>query len=1092
MNKFAFIFTLIIFTTSAIFSQSVIINELYNSSANDEWIELLVVQDGLDMRGWDIRDFSSAGSPIAPLVFTTNALWNNLRSGTIIIVARPENTFAEDLDASDYTLTVKSNNSTYFTGTVFSIAGTSDAVQIRNTVQTHIFGVSWGAANVNSIPSPKVHFTTASTSNTTTFFNGDNVNQLTTVTNWSQNSSTITRGSGNTTANSAWISLLRARPEGSGSVSIAPTLLTGSVDTTIKITYRKDPAFAVNNLRIIVPPEFSWSKNISNVNYTNMTATANVIGDTIYFTDISFNIDSTEITISPITSAIFTGKYKFKTQSGANGSYGDVAPIPVITVYGAAIPISEVKVNDANGASTRIGDLVTVRGIITVSNQFPSPSYIQDNSGGMSIYSVPFSASVNIGDEVLVSGNVTQFGGLNQIENPTLHSIISTGNTVDPLLLTPTQVNNDGIGGIENYEGLLVRLNGVTVTEINGSPVTTWSGATSGKNYRLRGVSPTDTVQIRIDESVNIVGTVAPAGAFDVIGVVSQYKTTSPLIGGYQIMPRFTTDIISTGPLFLVSPEESNIDSSSLTIVWKTINNGTSRVRYGVTANYELGVIAPDNDLRTSHSVTITGLTSATIYNIQAFSVSGTDTSFAGNLIASTTSKSPTTGMINVYFNKTVNTSVSTGEIALSNFDYTSKIVERINNARRSIDVALYSLSGTPGATIASALVNAKNRGVKVRVIGEYDTRTTVPWSTLSTNGIPVINDFYGANDGTGLHHNKFFVFDYRNGAPDSVWVWTGSWNPTDPGTYDDRQNVIEFQDVALAGAYTREFEEMWGSNTDSPNSANSRFGARKINNTPHKFVIGGVPVECYFSPTDRTTSYIGKTLGRAQGSIAVAILSFTRKELADSIIAQKNRLRKTRVIMSNNTDDGNQFSYLQTNGVDVRLKAGTGFLHHKYAIVDAEPFGLTSYLITGSHNWSNAAENRNDENTVIVKDNRVANLFLQEFAARYYEAGGADSIRVSVNEVGSGFPDVYSLSQNYPNPFNPATTIDFTIPKSGLVTLKIYNLLGQEVTSLVNEEMKAGNYRVNFNANGLASGVYFYQLTAGSSNSVKKFTLLK
>ena len=534
MKKFVFIFALMMFATSAIFSQQISINELFNGSAQtDEWIELLVVQDGLDIRGWDLRDFSSTGGPQAPLVFSSNSLWSNLKSGTLIVITQVT-THIEDFDASDYVVTIKTSNSTYFSGNPFNIAGASDAIQIRNASQTHIFGVSWGTANATSIPSPKVHFTGASTSNTTTFFNGDNVSQLTTVGNWSQNSLTITRGSGNTVANSAWINLLRARPEGSGSVSIIPTILNGSVDTTIKITYRKDPAFAVNNLRIMVPPEFSWSKNISNVNYTNMTTTASVAGDTIYFTGISFSGDSTEITISPITSAIFTGNYKFKTQSGASGSYGDVAPIPVITVYGSPIPIAEAKANDANGVSARLGDLVTLRGIVTVSNQFPRPAYMQDNSGGMPIYDSTFANSVTIGDEVLVTGEITQYSGLNQIQNSiVIHSIISTGNTVNPLLVTPSQVNNDGVGGIENYEGQLVRINGVTVTELNGSPVSNWSGGTSGKNYRLTGVSPTDTVQIRIDESVNIVGTVAPSGPFDIICVVSQFKTTSPFIGGY-------------------------------------------------------------------------------------------------------------------------------------------------------------------------------------------------------------------------------------------------------------------------------------------------------------------------------------------------------------------------------------------------------------------------------------------------------------------------------------------------------------------------------------------------------------------------------
>jgi phosphatidylserine/phosphatidylglycerophosphate/cardiolipin synthase-like enzyme len=1074
------------------FTQQVIINEIYNSSSTDEWVELLVVQDGLDMRGWDIRDFSSGGAAQTPLVFSTNSLWSNLRSGTVIVVARSENTFVEDFDPSDYTLTIKSNNTTYFNGTVFSIAGASEAVQIRNASQIHVFGVSWGTANAASIPAPKVHFAAAATSSTSTAFQSDAVSKATDVTNWAQNTATVTRGIGNATANTNWINQLRARPEGSGSVSITPLVMNGNTDTTVLITYKRDAAFSINNLRIIVPPEFAWSKTIGDVSYNNMTATTSVVGDTIYFTGITFNVDSTQIIINNITSPLNTGYYNFTTQSGSGGSYGSVAPTPTMTIYGAPIPIADVKVNDANGVALRLGQLVTVRGVITVSSQFPSPSYIQDNSGGMSIYNVPFSASVNIGDEILVSGKVTQYNGLNQMELPILHSVISTGNTVNPVLATPTQVNFDGVGGVENYEGSLVRLNGVTVTELNGTPVSSWSGGTTGKNYRLTGSSLTDTVQIRIDESTNIAATVAPAGAFDLIGVVSQYKTASPFNAGYQIMPRSTADIISSGPLFIEYPEETYLDSTSVSIGWKTLHPGTSRIRYGLTAAFELGVIEPDNNLNTQHNVSITGLTAATIYNTQAFSVSGSDTSFAGNLIVSTTSQSPTTGKINVYFNKTVNTSVSSGEAANGNYNFTSKIVDRINNAKRSIDVALYSLSGTQGATVASALVAAKNRGVKVRVIGEYDNRTTAPWTTLTTNGITVVSDLYGSNDGTGLMHNKFFIIDYQGGALDSVWVWTGSWNVTDPGTDADRQNVIEFQDVALAGAYTREFEEMWGSSTETPNSANSRFGSRKLNNTPHKFVIGGLSVENFFSPSDRTTYQIGKVLSKAQSSINGSIMAFTVKELADTIISKKNKGKKIRILMEDIAGTGNQYSYLLSNGINILPKGGSGILHHKYVIVDAEPFGGTSYVLTGSHNWSGSAETRNDENTVVVKDNTIANFYLQEFTARYYEASGTDSIKTSVKEIGSEIPYNYSLSQNYPNPFNPTTNIDFSIPTASKVALKVYNILGQEVATLVDGEMKAGNYQVNFNASNLSSGVYFYRLTAGSFVMNKKFTLLK
>ncbi len=88
--------------------------------------------------------------------------------------------------------------------------------------------------------------------------------------------------------------------------------------------------------------------------------------------------------------------------------------------------------------------------------------------------------------------------------------------------------------------------------------------------------------------------------------------------------------------------------------------------------------------------------------------------------------------------------------------------------------------------------------------------------------------------------------------------------------------------------------------------------------------------------------------------------------------------------------------------------------------------------------------------------------------------------------------PVTYSLSQNYPNPFNPSTTIKFSIEKTGLVMLKIYNILGQEVSTLVNQELKTGSYSYSFDASRLSSGVYFYSINSGSFNQTKKMILLK
>lgn len=1070
-------------------AQSVIINEVYNSSGNDEWIELLVVQDSVDLRNWDIRDFSISGTAQQPLVFSNQSLWSNLKKGTVLIVAKAENSFSEDLDPSDYLLIVKSNNALYFSGNAFSIAGTSEAIQIRNNSAVHVFGVSWGSANASSLPSPKVHFTGSSSSNTSVYFNEDTTPELTSTANWTVNGAS-SMGAGNTALNIAWILSLRARVEGSGTVSLTPQVVSGDSVVNLNFNYIRQPQYNINALKIIFPQGFTWSQNAAQVSIENFTAATAVSADTILFSNVSFLNDSVIISIADVTTPIFTGNYQFVFQSGIDVVFGDVSPTPTLTVYGAPIPIAEAKINDENGIGINLGDLVTLRGIVTVSNQFGSPSYIQDNSGGISIYGPTFSNAVQPGDEVLVSGTITQFNGLNQLESPTLHSILSSGNEVEPVLATPSMLSGDGVSGIENYEGRLVRVNGVLVTELNGTTFSNWAY----RNYMLTGSSASDTVQIRIDNDTQIIGMVAPAGRFDVVGVLSQFKTSLPFIGGYQLMPRIPSDVISNGPIIERYPEEVDLTSNSITLDWSTINPGTSRIRYGFTTNYELGVIEPDNDLRTTHNVTVPGLDVATIYNLQVFSVANSDTSFSSNIISSTTSAFPTTGEINVYFNNSVNTSVSSGVNANANANFTDLLIQKLNNAKRSIDVALYSLSGTVGANIATALVNAKNRGVKVRVIGEYDNRNTAPWTTLSSNGIPVINDAFGNNDGSGLHHNKFFIIDYRGGAADSVWVIMGSWNPTDPGTNDDRQNLVMFQDVALAGAYTVEFQEEWGSSTDTPNSVNSRFGSRKFNNTPHNFVIGGVKVQSYFSPSDGTTSRIAKTLGKAEKSINGCVMTLTRRDLADTIIAVKNRGSKTRLVLSNNTDSGTQFSYLQSNGVDIRLKGFTpGLLHHKYAVVDAEPFGYTPYVITGSHNWSSSAENSNDENTVIIQDNQIGNFYLQEFAARYYEAGGTDSINTitSVNQDAE-IPTQFALLQNYPNPFNPTTKIQFEVPMSQKVELIVYDILGRKVKELYNDLAPAGVINIEFRADYLASGMYIYRLKTKDISISKKMVLLK
>jgi hypothetical protein len=123
---------------------------------------------------------------------------------------------------------------------------------------------------------------------------------------------------------------------------------------------------------------------------------------------------------------------------------------------------------------------------------------------------------------------------------------------------------------------------------------------------------------------------------------------------------------------------------------------------------------------------------------------------------------------------------------------------------------------------------------------------------------------------------------------------------------------------------------------------------------------------------------------------------------------------------------------------------------------------------------------NRRAEGTAVVSQ-----LWLKETGVGF-----------SPQQLNDTLPTAYSLEQNYPNPFNPSTVIRYAIPQDGLVTLKVYDITGREVTTLVNEQKSAGTYEARFDAreNGksLASGVYFYRVQAGAFSEVRKMVLLK
>ncbi len=299
--------------------------------------------------------------------------------------------------------------------------------------------------------------------------------------------------------------------------------------------------------------------------------------------------------------------------------------------------------------------------------------------------------------------------------------------------------------------------------------------------------------------------------------------------------------------------------------------------------------------------------------------------------------------------------------------------------------------------------------------------------------------------------HNKFIIADAA--LPDKAWVMSGSMNWTNSNMTDDFNNTLFVQDQSLARAYTIEFEEMYGSTGSLPDVTKARFGAAKYDNTPHQFVIGGRKVESWFSPSDHTTRRITEVLKTAQSEALFALFVFTKEEQAQAIAQAHTNGAQTRGIIDD-TGSGSEYNYLLGNFVQVKLHPDPAILHHKYAVVDAGQALSDPTVATGSHNWSQAAETANDENTLIIHDKNIATLYKAEFEKRWSE-----------NTTSTTQPDAAQTVQLTPNPAENEIFVNG--PTQGSVTVRdtsgkewLYELLHiSGTTRLRLEALPAGNY---------------------------------
>ncbi|MBN8545881.1 MAG: T9SS type A sorting domain-containing protein [Ignavibacteria bacterium] len=157
---------------------------------------------------------------------------------------------------------------------------------------------------------------------------------------------------------------------------------------------------------------------------------------------------------------------------------------------------------------------------------------------------------------------------------------------------------------------------------------------------------------------------------------------------------------------------------------------------------------------------------------------------------------------------------------------------------------------------------------------------------------------------------------------------------------------------------------------------------------------------------------------------------------------------------------------------------------------------GFTLERKSASGSWIKAAEIQGAGTSTKPVEYRFSDNNLTPGTYNYRliqrDFDGRETIYSLLNEIVISVPGQFELGQNYPNPFNPTTVIRFSLPVSGMTSLKVYNETGEEVATLVDGVREAGNYEISFDARGLSSGVYFYTLSSGEFSQTKKLVLMQ
>jgi phosphatidylserine/phosphatidylglycerophosphate/cardiolipin synthase-like enzyme len=295
-----------------------------------------------------------------------------------------------------------------------------------------------------------------------------------------------------------------------------------------------------------------------------------------------------------------------------------------------------------------------------------------------------------------------------------------------------------------------------------------------------------------------------------------------------------------------------------------------------------------------------------------------------------------------------------------------------LNDAKKTIDVTSFDLN-LP--SVVNALVDAKKRGVAVRVVTDETNGTQTLKASDSPSGqqedtlkvfadakIPVVD----GGRSNGLMHNKIMLVD-------GATLFMGSWNMSYNDTFRNNNNLLKITDKTLIANYQAKFNELF---------VDKRFGTKaKVGAQTPQTTIDGTPVANYFSPVDKVIEKLVAQVNGAEHSIKFMAFTYTQKDLANAMIARQKAGVPVQGVIENRGASQGSAPALYCGKVSAKLDGNKYTMHHKVIIIDDKT------VITGSFNFTQTANDANDDNALIIQSPAVATLYEQEFAKVYGEA---------------------------------------------------------------------------------------------------------